>query len=204
MDMLEDAWARIHAWLAVNAPVVLGSLRPPATDEQLRVAEASMGGLVLPAEVRACYRVHDGQRAVPMPLPSWPDRQEVPGLLYGERWLSLERMVEHWRIKNQLLVDGTFRRVGEPQGPILPLWWHPCWVPLTTDPFGYMKCLDLVPARGGRVGQVIYWCHDEPSRGVVAAGLTDWLARFADALEQGEWTTAPDKYGPNLVSIDAL
>ena len=26
----------------------------------------------------------------------------------------------------------------------------------------------------------------------------------ADALDQGEWTTIPDKYGPSLVSIDSL
>jgi hypothetical protein len=39
---------------------------------------------------------------------------------------------------------------------------------------------------------------------VVAPELTGWLARFADALEQGEYITVPDKYGPSLVSIDAL
>jgi cell wall assembly regulator SMI1 len=161
-------------------------------------------GVVLPSDVRACYRVHDGQRPVPMPLRDRPDRQDVPRFLYGEQWLCLDLMVEHWRIKKNLLEEGAFRRPGQPRGPIRPDWWHPRWVPLTTDHFGYMKCLDLAPANGGRVGQVIYWCHDDPSRGVVALGLTDWLAGFADALEQGEYTTVPDKYGPSLVSIDEL
>jgi cell wall assembly regulator SMI1 len=201
VETLEGAWARIHAWLAANAPVVLESLGPPATDEQLRVAESSMS-VVLPSEVRACYRIHDGQRAVPMPLPSRPDRQDVPGFLYGEHWLRLELMVEHWRIKKKLFDEGAFWRRAEPYGPIYPVWWHPLWVPLTTDPFGYMKCLDLIAGPGGRVGQVISWCNDEPSRGVVAAGLTDYLSGFAGALEQGEYTTIPDKYGPSLVSID--
>jgi cell wall assembly regulator SMI1 len=201
--MLEGAWARIHAWLAANAPVVLESLQPPATDEQLRDAEESMG-VVLPADVRACYRVHDGQRPVPMLLRDWPDRQDVPRFLYGQQWLSLDRMVEHWRIKKGLLEEGAFGHPGQPRGPIRPDWWHPKWVPLTADRLGYMNCLDLAPAEGGRVGQVIYWCHDDPSRGVVAPELTDWLAQFADALEQGEYTTVPDKYGPSLVSIDEL
>jgi cell wall assembly regulator SMI1 len=113
-------------------------------------------------------------------------------------------MVEHWRIKHKLLVEGAFRRAGMPRGPIRPDWWHWRWIPLTTDPFGYMKCLDLAPADGGQVGQVIAWCHDDPYRAVVAVGLTDWLARFADALERGDYTTVPDKYGPSLVHIDEL
>jgi cell wall assembly regulator SMI1 len=203
VETLKATWDRIHAWLAANAPVVLESLRPPATDEQIRVAESAMG-IVLPSDVRACYRVHAGQQAVPMPLPSCPDRQGVPRFLYGEQWLSLDLMVEHWRIKKKLLEEGAFRRAGQPRGPIRPDWWHPQWVPLTTDPFGYMKCLDLAPARGGQVGQVIYWCNDDPGRGVVAPGLAGWLARFADALEGGEYITAPDKYGPSLVHIDEL
>jgi cell wall assembly regulator SMI1 len=205
-EILEDAWAHIHAWLAANAPVVMESLRPPASDEQIRDAEASMGHVVLPPEVRACYRVHDGQQSVPMPLPSCPKRQDVPGFLYGERWLNLDLMVEHWRIKKKLFDEQAFfRRPGEPHGPIYPVWWHPLWIPLTTDQYGYMKCLDLIPAgKGGRVGQVIYWCNDEPSRGLVSPGLTDYLAQFADELENGEWTTIPDKYGPSLVSIDQL
>jgi cell wall assembly regulator SMI1 len=118
-ETLEDAWVRIHAWLWANAPVVLASLRPPATDEQLRDAESALG-VVLPSEVRACYRVHDGQRAVPMPLRNWPDREEVPGFLYGEQWLSLSLMVEHWRIKHRLLLDGAFRRAGQPRGRFSP------------------------------------------------------------------------------------
>jgi cell wall assembly regulator SMI1 len=200
---LEDTWERIHVWLAANARDVLASLGPPATCEQFRAAEEAMG-VELPAEVKECYHIHDGQHAIPTPLPSYPSLRSVPAFLYGEDWLSLDRMVESWRLMKRLLDDGSFPHPGLPRGPVRADWWHPHWLPLTEDQSGYMKCLDLAPAAGGRVGQVLWWCHDDPSRGVAAATLAEWLAAFAEELEAGEYTTAPDEYGPGLVRVDDL
>lgn len=202
-ETLEDTWCRIRGWLATNAPDVLTSLAPPATDDQFRAAEDAMG-VKLPAEVRACYRIHDGQQPVPTPLPSNPALRCVPAFLDGEDWLSLDRMVESWRMMKRLLDAGSFPHSGLPRGPVRPDWWHPHWLPLTESQSGYMTCLDLAPASGGRVGQVLRWCHDDPFRGVAAPSLGDWLAEFAEELEAGEYTTAPDAYGPGLVRVDDL
>ena len=64
-----------------------------------------------------------------------------------------------------------------------------------------MRCLDLAPKSRGHVGQVIFWCHDSPQRGVLAKSLPEYLARFALELEQGEYTTVPDKHGPGLIRV---
>src|SRR3712207_8524642 len=78
---MEGTWARIERWLAEFAPDVLKSLQPAATEEQISNAEAALG-VTLPEEVRASYRIHDGQS---------PDG---PGLMDAWEFLSLSRIVD--------------------------------------------------------------------------------------------------------------
>jgi cell wall assembly regulator SMI1 len=204
MTALEEDWDRIHTWLEAHCPIVLASFGPPATDEQFREAERVMG-IELPEEVKEVYRVHDGQRIIPTPVSYWPDLKCIPAFLYGEDWLGLEDMAQRWRMMKGLLDGGTFAGIrGEPRGPIRSDWWNPRWLPLTEDHSGYMRCLDLAPKSRGHVGQVIFWCHDSPERGVLARSLPVWIAQFADALERGEFTTVPDKHGPGLIRVRDL
>lgn len=204
MDALEQTWERIHGWLAANCPVVLASLGPPATDEQFREAERAMG-VELPEGVKAVYRIHDGQRIIPAPVSYWPDLRCRPAFLYAEDWNSLADMAKRWQGMKELLDGGTFKGIrGEPRGPIRSDWWHPGWLPLTDDHSGYMKCLDLAPKSRGQAGQVIFWCHDSPERGVLAKSLPEYLWWFALRLEQGEYTSVPDKHGPGLIRVRDL
>ncbi|MBP3953781.1 SMI1/KNR4 family protein [Gemmata sp. G18] len=202
MSDLETAWDRIHRWLAAHAPVVLASLGPPATDEHLQRAETEMG-VVLPDDVKACYRIHDGQRVIPTPVSYWPDLKCAPSFLYGHRWHSLAGVTDYWHTLHDL--RGEFAEVkGAPRGPIRKDWWHAKWIPLTRDSAGDLYCLDLMPLKRGHVGQVIFWYHDEPARGLLAKSLTEWLTQFSHELDRGEFTTAPDTHGPGLVRVRDL
>jgi cell wall assembly regulator SMI1 len=193
---MKTIWDRIHVWLAAKAPNVLESLQPGATEEAIRAAEAEIG-VALPDEVRACYRIHDGQGAA--------DPWEPPGFLYGWAWNSLAEMVDDWRMHKELLEAGSF---GENEGcsndPIRALWYHTAWIPITNSTFGYCHCLDLAPESGGHVGQVITWCHDVPTRYLQARSFGEWLIRFARELEAGEWTTSPEVWGPGLIRVRDL
>ena len=82
---MKAVWKRIHTWLEKNAPAGYGDLRPGASADAIRQAEQVMG-LKLPADVKASYRVHDGQST-------------EPGLIGGEGWclLPLQEMVAWWR-----------------------------------------------------------------------------------------------------------
>jgi cell wall assembly regulator SMI1 len=82
---MKAVWKRIHTWLDANAPAGYGDLRPGASLKEIRAAEDGMG-LKLPDDVKASYRMHDGQG-------------NEPGLVGGEGWclLSLREMVEQWR-----------------------------------------------------------------------------------------------------------
>src|SRR5687767_10552776 len=82
---MKAVWKRIHAWLDENAPAGYGKLRPGASAKKIEAAENAMG-LKLPNDVKASYRIHDGQSI-------------EPGLVGCEGWmlLSLQQMVKVWR-----------------------------------------------------------------------------------------------------------
>jgi len=198
---MKDIWDRIHVWLAAKAPMVLASLDPPATDEQLRAAEAAMG-VSLPDDVKACYRIHDGQRVIATPVCHDPDLRCAPGFLYGEKWMSLDETVKRWRGLKERLDGGAFAGLrSSPYGPVRDDWWRPQWLPVTEGISGYLRCLDLAPAGGGHVGQLIYWRHNNAVRGVTAASPGEWVERFAGELERGNFVTDPNHSGPGLVRV---
>src|SRR5262245_7500061 len=78
---MKTIWDRISVWLAANAPAVAESLHPGATDRKIRAVERKLG-LPLPEDVKASYRIHDGQKLVD------------EGFLYGRRMNRLDDMVK--------------------------------------------------------------------------------------------------------------
>ena len=187
---MREVWDRIDAWLRVNAPGILASPRPGATDGQIAEAERSLG-VTFPEPVRDSYRVHDGQR---------PDGGR---LIEGWEFLSLERIEDEWKVWRGLLDGGDFQGIAsEPDEGIRPDWWNPRWIPLTYDGAGNHHCLDLDPAPGGEAGQIIEMWHDELSRPLVSRSYREWLAGFAADLEAGLYVHSED-YG-GLVERDEI
>src|SRR5688572_16086741 len=59
---LRLAFDRISRWMVAHgAPLLVENLAPGATPERLAEAEAAFG-VALPADLRAMWSVHDGQR----------------------------------------------------------------------------------------------------------------------------------------------
>ena len=57
---MEEAFARLEAWLALNAPRLRELLNPPATAADIAAFEAGTS-LVLSPELRRLYAIHDGE-----------------------------------------------------------------------------------------------------------------------------------------------
>jgi hypothetical protein len=57
-----EAWSRIEAWLAQNAPELGATLRPPASEDAIRALEAKLDR-PLPPDLRESLAIHDGQSA---------------------------------------------------------------------------------------------------------------------------------------------
>jgi cell wall assembly regulator SMI1 len=179
---MKRIWDRIHVWLAANAPAVLASLRPGASDEAIRTAERAMG-VSLPDDVKAAHRIHDGQGVTEVSPCPWP-----PGFLYGWQWFSLVEMTDAWSGKKKF-VEGGFPDdwTKEPDGPVRKDWYHLAWIPLTLSMNNDHHCADLSPLPGGHAGQIITWWRDHWTCPLLAPNFTRWLERFADELDAGSW-----------------
>src|SRR5262245_32923021 len=171
---MREIWNRIEAWLQAHVPSGDNVLSPGAAEEEIAATERFLG-VSFPEEVRASFRLHNGQSGGP-----W--------LVWGCELLSLGRIREEWNAWKELLDRGTLEncRSGS-DGRVVEDWWHARWVPLTHDGAGNHYCLDLNPGPKGRAGQIIQMWHDDPERPVVAPSYRAWLAALADALEAGAY-----------------
>jgi cell wall assembly regulator SMI1 len=183
-------WTRFEAWLAANAPQLIGELNPGATDAELRELAMAIG-TELPTDFVAFYRIHNGQQ------------REASGLFNGEELLAVSRILDEWTIWNDLLKSGDFDgATSAPDIGVRADWWNPLWLPLTYDGAGNHCCLDLSPAPGGTRGQVIRMWHDDDERTLLASSLTEWTTQYVTALEAGEYVFSEDYDG--IVSVDDL
>src|SRR4051794_35108963 len=130
---MKIVWNRIEKWLGANAPEVLGGLNPPATPVQISQAEAALG-IAFPHDLRDTFLIHNGQASHP------------PWLLDGWEFMSVERIVDEWKVWKDLLDGGDFTGMeSDSEGYTVTDWWGPLWIPLTYDGSGNHHCLDLNP-----------------------------------------------------------
>jgi cell wall assembly regulator SMI1 len=177
--VIERTWYRVEAWLMTNAPLVFESLHAGASEAEIVEVEHILG-VRFPDDVRASYGIHAGQHPVSV--------RGFPGLIEGYQLLTLPEIMGEWRLWKRLLDGGDFEGLlGDPQGPIRADWWHPAWIPLTHDGSGNHHMLDLSPAPGGTLGQILEFWHDDPTRRVLAPSFAVWLDRFADDLNAGRY-----------------
>ena len=153
---MKTIWKRIHTWFDENAPAGYGNLRPGASADAIRAAEKAMG-LKRPADVKASYRVHDGQG-------------NEPGLIGGEGWclLPLQDMVAWWCKWCE-----HSQRFQE------------C-VPVASGGVSDHIFLDLSPAAASP-GCVIVQRSDTEGPDPIASSFRSWLEEFADKLEDEEF-----------------
>lgn len=173
----------MEAWLKSNAPAVFAGLNPPASPRQIADAQAALG-VALPAECIATFQIHNGQAS------------DSPGLFDAWEFLSLERIVDEWRVWKDLLDGGDFQgSESESTGFTVKEWWSPRWIPLTYDGAGNHDSLDLHPGPKGRTGQIIKMWHDAPERPVVATSYGAWIAAFASDMQRGRCRFSEDYNG---------
>jgi cell wall assembly regulator SMI1 len=158
---MKAVWKRIHSWHEENAPADYGSLRPGASNETIRAAEKTME-LKLPTDVKASYRIHDGQST-------------EPGLVGGEGWrlLSLKEVVEVW---------GRWSRADPNDAHYVPIAWGEMndYVFLNLDP------------TSENPGCLMIQRHDSADPHPFESSFSAWLTDFADTLEDGEFAYSED------------
>ena len=143
-------------------------------------------GYALPEEFKELYRVADG-------------KADIFCVLAGEEWLSIERVIDEYKVWQELYQNGTFQEDDgtpygcEPEAGIKPdFWWNPKWIPLTADGSGNGKMIDLDPSEQGTAGQIIQMWHDDAAREKEANSLREFLENYVRDLEAGLYVLDAD------------
>ncbi len=184
---VKESWARIHQWGKANAPLMLEALSSGASEEAVAKLESELG-CSLPADFRESLLIHDGE------VDAWMSEVFADGGAYlGTEWIPKiwrERlavaeqvdMLSEEEIKESIR-EGTMRV----EGPVSPCMYRKEWIPIMDSNGDIIWALDLAPAEGGTVGQVIkiYW--EDISWAVVASSFAEFLHTYASQLEAGEF-----------------
>ncbi|OOH78163.1 molybdenum cofactor biosynthesis protein MoeA [Pseudomonas koreensis] len=159
-------WQLLEASLQAHKPTLLADLNPPATSKALQRLQSELG-VSLPEDFINALRGHDGQEGISEPL------------LGAYQWLSSARILDAWAFWKKQSESAGFDNSGaEPDPGVQDDWWNIGWIPFASNGSGDYLCLDLVPAAGGRSGQVISVWHDDGARCVVSESFSTWFARF--------------------------
>jgi cell wall assembly regulator SMI1 len=181
---VEQAWARVEAWLRRYGPRTFAALEPPATDVDILQMEEVLGGS-LPAQLEVWWRTANGVSDL---------RPGPGGFLIPERWTpySTRASLATWRARIAAQwsvwpepehVDysaGLDRLRQLPAGTPTSMWlWLPEWLPLAGDgPHLFVDC------RSGPLrGCVMVDDETEGQRGPLWPSVAAMFADVADRLE---------------------
>lgn len=180
---LREVFTALVDYLREHHPAVADSLRPPATESQIENLEQLIGDR-LPEDVRELYLLADGQG----------ERQSL--FVEGFQFLPLAEVGRTWQMMSalhqQLSRQGGTEEGEKPQGPVRDLWWHPRWIPFAYHIRGDHYCIDLSPAPGGEIGQILDFIHDDTPRRHLGFSITDFLGELEQGLRSGRYLMDPD------------
>jgi cell wall assembly regulator SMI1 len=173
---IRELWNRIERVLEEHAPEAAATLAEPATDQQIEKLEAAIG-LTLPRDLRLSLKVHDGQR----------DPTRCHAFCGEGMLLSVAEIADRWKMITEIDEENRFS-AAPGQGP----WWKASCIPFT-DADGNMLCVDMDPALGSRMGEVVCHVHDSQIERGLSASYAAWLSSLVKLLEAGRFRI--DDYG---------
>jgi len=162
-------------------------LNPGVTDKKIQSIEKIIGK-TFPEDFKSFYKIHNGENS------------HGYGIMKGEEFLSMERILEEWNVWKELLDTNSFTNdeddifVSDPDTGIKNNWWNTHWIPFTYDGSGNHICIDLDPSDEGNYGQIIRMWHDDSTRELLANSFTEWINEFADQIINQEYIFSDD-YG---------
>ena len=191
MKRVEAVWKELTKWFEANAPELLETFRPGASEAEIADLEAHIG-LELPDDFRTFLKICNGQ---------FRDRE---ARFYSGDLMPIEDIKRDWSMMQDLLEKGTFKEsTTYPGEGVKKAWWNPAWVPFLFWQSADNTVLDLDPAKGGTRGQVVIFWHDQGDRDVDQPSFTGWLEFIMDGIKSGEIVYDREEYDA-LVDIKDL
>jgi cell wall assembly regulator SMI1 len=174
--LLYELWRRIERVLQTHAPETAKTLARPATDQELAELEATIK-LTLPTDLRLSLLIHNGQN----------DETRCHSFCGEGVLLDTKQIAYRWKMTTEIDEAEQFSAAPR-QGP----WWKTSCIPFT-DAEGNMLCVDMDPALGNRIGEVVCHVHDSEIERGLAASFGAWLSSLAQRLDEGRFRI--DDYG---------
>jgi len=168
---------------SVGAPV--SRLRPAAAPDAVEALEHRIGSQ-LPAALRDCYLLHDGEAL----------DQEGPmlGLFCDYEFLSLQEVVktlDHWTELRtywaQPGMDDPLNYSSHPANTVKTVLSRPGWIPFAGHYSGNHLAIDFDPASAGVAGQVINFGRDDEHHFQVSKTFGEFLELVLEHYQRGEW-----------------
>jgi molybdopterin biosynthesis enzyme/cell wall assembly regulator SMI1 len=171
---VSQSWASFDAWLASTPEAIPGGLNPPAADEAIRALEHELG-VSLPEDFVSSLKIHNGQA-----------KAHAGDFADGDALLDIAGILEQWAAWRSLVTAGDFDGItSDPDDEVKDDWFNLKWIPFTHNGCGDHLCIDLDPAPGGTVGQVIRVWHDDDRRACLAPSYAAWLQQtIADLVDE--------------------
>jgi cell wall assembly regulator SMI1 len=160
---------------------LLESLADGASEQSLSELESKLG-VKLPEEFREGWMEHNGQRL----LPNGDRTQSVGPLLTMMEFMGVVTSFHEWEGAIEYCDEDGLE--AEAEGPVKAMWWNRSWIPIVLIG-GETRffCLDMDPAEGGEVGQIIHATPKWEERRVVAPSINAFFDLIAEAIEKGEF-----------------
>src|SRR5262249_39455642 len=178
---ITESWKLIKKWLKENA-ADWKALNKGATAKQLERAEHDLG-FRLPEELRESYLLHNGGGQI------FPNPDDISFYL-----MPLNEVIQDWKAQKQLREAGDFddSKATSAKG-IRQEWWNVKWIPFAANGGGDFFCIDLAPANGGTMGQVISHNHETGAHQLLARSLRTWLHDLTYDLRDGKYSFDEDE-----------
>jgi cell wall assembly regulator SMI1 len=185
---MDELWLTLEHWLEQHLPEVLTDLHLGCSSEALDELEQHLG-CSLPADFKALYRRHNGQRG------------EATGIWCGLPFLSLDALYDQWRTWRDLAEEFAQEAeefgdencatdiTGEsfPANAVKPIYINLKWIPFVHDGSGNHLGIDLDPGPAGTCGQVINFGTDEHDKFVLAPSLQEFLGWVIQQYQNGNY-----------------
>ncbi len=167
---VSERWAAISAWLEAEQPHALEQFNPPATAAAIAAAESSLG-VTLPADYKEFLLIHNGQD------------EFAPWVGLG----ALLPIEEIAAVKSDIFGEETAVDADDVGIGVQPVDYHPRWIPISKSQRGRdFLCIDLAPAAGGLVGQIIEYVADDNARPLIAPSFAELMSMYLERAQTGE------------------
>lgn len=176
---MKSEFAEMFALVQDVAPESVGNLNPPATPDELQKLRGKIPDA--PSALISLLELHNGEEPISWIsiLPNGMQLMDVESILQGYDFQSSE---PDELIDVEDLVASDV--MAAPAGPVKPVFFHSKRVPFAQLNQDVIWYLDLDPAEGGEVGQVVEQDAEGLHLRVIATSLLDLLQRYIEDLRR--------------------